>query len=556
MTETANSIANQLDSDSPDSPKHDLIADSISESFTESPAQEPDARDITMSISRPVTPTKKHEKNAAKSFLNFLLRLNANRGATKSGIAMFFGFVLMSIAIHVVLVDLIGILNIHKHFDMPKQTEVAIELVAPDPIEPIPPKILEKAAALPVGKTPESWPISERLPSASKRIARLAEVDSAHSQSGLEAPAVEGAKQDLSSGIANGKPNQTATQAGINAGNFFDSDSSGGGLGGDGGTAFPGNGAGMEDDRTIGACRPSMERGGGMFMFRFHYQTFFKPETLPEGRFRNGLLKVWIRNNFLGNVRALKTVYSDMENNVFGSPKDLYAPLLALVSYCPEEEAEEYQKKFTDLTEKLYGRYSPEAVSAKIIVLESEDTTRDTISQMEDLMRSINFELDKPTLNMGLIHRCFGNMYVSASKYREAQKEYKKSLAILQSLPRNEAIADEIAMTQISLACLEIGKFDNFEAGQPLLNAAKEYAKKTRAHPWMVPLCDLVIADGLRGDGHPFDANELYKQVVEATPGMDGDSIWNTISIGAHFRLENFPVEYVKSRAQPVGPRE
>lgn len=480
----------------------------------------------------------KDGSHSAKRFLLFLLRLNANKSATTSGIITFVGLVLVSIALHIIILDLIGISGVHNRFDLAKYHQTEIELIQPEP-EPEPKKATVADAKLDQLKDSpaESWPISLRPPQLA-RISRISSVPTPERQLGVNEPVIPNSNQPISSGATNGKLNQGSTSTGTGSsptGSINDGfGSTGSGLGGSSASTE----SGMGDDRTIGMCNTSMI-GDGPVVFLFPYQTFFKPEWLPPGRFRDKLIEVWAEKSTRENINSLRKTFDELEDNGLTRTADVYVPLVALASYVPGDAGAEYKKKLVDLAESVYGRFSPQTYQSQVVVLEMGLPDDDTLSKMESLKSSLSFELDKRNLPTALIHRCFANIYIEANKPKEAEQEYEKCISILKSLPSDDTTAIELTLTQVSLGCLEIEYLNNFAKGKDVLDEARSLSKRDKHYTCLQAMCDLIAGDGQRKSGRTDEALRSYQKVLAVVPKNMGDSVWNRIYNVARLRMED-----------------
>lgn len=492
-----------------------------------------------MSVARPMGTSDQSNqqlrarKNAAKTFLAFLLNLNVNRSATISGIITFLGLVMISIALHVLVIDLIGVTNVHERFDLPKWHEVTIELMPTEPPEPpkdmIPPRPQHDnntEAAPP--QAAESWPIPMRQPAGS-RIARMAEENTVNAQLGADA-STDADAPTLAAGSAVGRPSQTATVAGDSSGknngsgsgSLFDQDWSNGGgsplglsLGGSDGTS-------AETERTTGRAFPIRLNQNKPLMLRFYYQTFFQPDLLPKGEIRQKLLDKWTAEKYLDNISALEEI---LDNGNYAD-NETYSALLHINEFLRNGVSTAYRKRFIDLAEKIYGRFSFEASAAKVIILEQDIEDFDTVPEMERLKALPQFA-GKDSVEMALIHRCFANAYVESKKFNEAKTEYEKCISMLEQQKRNGKVKEEIAMTQISLAALEIGYIGNYDHAQQLLMSVRRYIDESKAHPWMLPSVELLQGDLNIKRGEWMLAQDNFEEVQRLTENQtQPGTIW------------------------------
>lgn len=508
-----------------------------------------------MSIARPApdreesSVTQRARGNSAKSFLTFLLKLNVNRSATVSGIITFLGLVVISVALHLIVIDLVGMTNVHERFDLPKWHEVAIELIPPEPEKPkemLPPRPQQDQNAKAAPSTiAESWPIQMRQPSGA-RIARKSTLDTEHAQRGSTTSTIPTSPQQVASGVAEGKTDQLASVAGnstgenngFGSGSLFDQDWNTGssttlgiGLGGGGQ-----DGSAAETERTTGRIFEFDFHKGTPLMLRFYYQTFFQPDLLPKGEIRQKLNNEWTEKKYLDNISTLEEIYD--EGNY--ADNESYSALLYLNSFLPNGASLAYRKRFIDMAERLYGRFSFEADAAKVIVQEQDIDRVDTTREM-DRLKALPTLAERDTVEAALIHRCFANCYVECKRFDDALSEYQKCLSILEQLKKNGKVKEEIAMTQISMAALQIGYLENYDQAQQLLASVKKYTDESKAHPWMVPSQLLLRGELYRKRNDSMRAEQCYKEVKDLTEHKMGspDTIWFGLGMGARQRLED-----------------
>ncbi len=504
-----------------------------------------------MSVARPMGSADQNNeqlrarRNAAKTFLAFLLNLNVNRSATISGVITFLGLVLISIALHVLVIDLIGVTNVHERFDLPKWHEVAIELIPPEPPEPpkdlIPPRPQQdqNTKALPP-KSVESWPIPMRQ-AAGSRIARIAGQNTQHPQLGTET-ATDANAPAVAVGTSVGKPDQTASASGNSrgknngsgSGSLFDQDWNFGG-GSKIGVSFGGSdGAAAETERTTGRLFPFDYHKSEPLMLRFYYQTFFQPDLLPKGEIRQKLLDKWTEAKYLDNISALQEI---LEEGRYAD-NETYAALLHLNEFLSANDSHPYRKRFTDLAEKIYGRFSFESAAAQVILQEQDIDKVDTSGEM-DRLKALPMLAGKDSVEMALIHRCFANAYVESKRFNDAKVEYEKCISMLEHQKKNAKVKEEIAMTQISLAALEISYLGNYDRAESLLLSVRRYIDDSKAHPWMVPSVEMLQGELQLKRGDWMQAQDSFEEVKRLTEGQTGsDSIWFGLGRGARERLE------------------
>ena len=507
-----------------------------------------------MSIARPALTsddkeTLRSRRNAAKTFLGFLLKLNVNKSATTGGIITFGGLLMLSIAIHLLAVDLIGMSNVHDHFNLPKVHEVAIELIPPDPPEPpkdlIPPRPhQDQNISATNSSLAESWPIQMRQP-AGARIARKTDADTDHAQKGAEVPESTSKTQPAASGIAEGRADQTASAAGnstgkngvAGSGSLFDQDWSSGsssslgvGLGG------ASDGSSSETERTTGRIFQFDFHRTTPFMLRFYYQTFFQPDLLPSGSIQQKLNSEWTEKKYLDNISSL----ADILDNGSYPDNETYAALLYLSSFMRDKSADVYRDKFTDMAESLYGRFSFECVAAKMIVLEQEILEEDTTKAMDRLKGDLA-RFEKVSVESALLHRCIANCYVESNRMEDAEDEYEKCLSILERLKKNGKVKEEIAMTQISLAALEVSYLGDYDRATKLLASVKRYVDESKEHPWMNPSVEVLRGEIYLKKGDNMRADECYSRAKDLTDDriVSPDTIWFGLAMRAKEQLKN-----------------
>ncbi len=487
---------------------------------------------------------------AARRCLYFFERFV--KSPSKAQARIFINIALASLICHSVLLSAFAVLK--NCLPQRKVTiqEIALELLAPQPeAAPELPKTQEPPSAKAIipaevtafkpSEEKENVPIEKHIARPPNAIKEMA---TSSPQTGVDAAKTSdntSIKQGTIGTTKNESPGQLAF--GNGSPSAFDNEDWGfiGKSNGKSGGSKTGSGGGGDDGHSLTIIHNVYLSSNGYIQL-FSYQNTFKPESLPEGEERQWLTQKWKDHKIDENLQIVEELIDKMESKGLAHSPQMKTLLLAIVTSRMTGDHEKYRKKLVELSEAEHGILSDDTARTEAIL--EETTGHPSLEKMDSLKRAMTFVLDKKDLPTALIHRTFANTYAGHERFDEAEREFEKSLEIMERLPKSDLQEEEVALTKLSLGSMYVQTGRKPAQARELLQSAIAYCDKQKDEKkkfvWLRSMCLLQLGDLDIKEGRKYDAKSTFEQVSAVLPsetGMSVHSIWRHIIAVTHYKL-------------------